>query len=285
MRWGCGRAGAAYPNIVFIGPWGAWGASDASGGMGLPQVPQAAAFIRTAAPQYGHGLIGVAIWGAPRSFAATYRASGSEATQTTGIGQRLTWCILSLRDPPPLRLRQLARFRDRDLPRRRLDARVRYGKRCRGGDRYRHAHLISLAQISPTAQFLLPRRALRGMPHACRRSSQRSGMSNAVPFGNRCEQPKRVPVGRGRSPRRGRLFVRARDRPTHVDDAIFGAEHAGEQDCAPAIWPRRSARSARPQRTGGRAAPGRRVCDRRWPRWSGGSHCVCARRTPNRAHR
>jgi hypothetical protein len=31
------------------------------GGIGRPHVPHAGAFISTAAPQYGHGLVGVAI--------------------------------------------------------------------------------------------------------------------------------------------------------------------------------------------------------------------------------
>src|SRR6476469_4697110 len=35
------------------------------GGMGRPHVPHAGAFVSTAAPQYGHGLVGVAILGSP----------------------------------------------------------------------------------------------------------------------------------------------------------------------------------------------------------------------------
>ena len=35
------------------------------GGIGRPHVPHAGAFISTAAPQYGHGLVGVAIKESP----------------------------------------------------------------------------------------------------------------------------------------------------------------------------------------------------------------------------
>jgi hypothetical protein len=35
------------------------------GGIGRPHVPHAGAFISTAAPQYGHGLVGVAIRDSP----------------------------------------------------------------------------------------------------------------------------------------------------------------------------------------------------------------------------
>jgi hypothetical protein len=52
--------GAAYPNIVFAAPPdGAAGAA----GIGRPHVPHAGAVASTAAPQYGHGLVGVAILG------------------------------------------------------------------------------------------------------------------------------------------------------------------------------------------------------------------------------
>jgi len=51
--------GAATPNIVFAGC--ALGAAACIGGIGRPHVPQAGAFISAAAPQYGHGLVGVAI--------------------------------------------------------------------------------------------------------------------------------------------------------------------------------------------------------------------------------
>jgi hypothetical protein len=45
--------------MVFAGC--AAGAPACIGGIGRPHVPQAGAFISTAAPQYGHGLVGVAI--------------------------------------------------------------------------------------------------------------------------------------------------------------------------------------------------------------------------------
>ena len=51
------------------------------GGIGRPHVPHAGAFIKTAAPQYGHGLVGVAIVGFPCPFATATVTRSVEAKQ------------------------------------------------------------------------------------------------------------------------------------------------------------------------------------------------------------
>src|ERR1044071_8361311 len=54
--------------MVFAGCAPPPGAPACIGGIGRPHVPHAGAFISTAAPQYGHGLVGVAIRDTPRPF-------------------------------------------------------------------------------------------------------------------------------------------------------------------------------------------------------------------------
>ena len=72
--------------------------------------------------------------------------------------------------------------------------------------------------------------------------------------GRRGRGPERVPVGRGRSARRGRLPVLARHGSPHADDRLVGAQQAREQGRAPALRPRQAAGSRRDRAARGRSA-------------------------------